>query len=119
MPSRRGLRTQCLGAANGRRRLLQQAPVAADQPGRLMGLWLQHRRLARESDDLARPAPDFHAGKVTDKTFRGNHRNCVVGKIVLAPPRDVVVGLQQVKPIIRCQDCPLECSRRRLAVTQT
>jgi hypothetical protein len=64
------------------------------------GQQLSHR-LAREGDDLARPTPNFHTGKVTNDMLSGTDRRGIIREVVLATPREVIVSPQQIETIKR------------------
>jgi len=116
-------RPERFGATTRLRRLLQQVLISVDQQSRPVlgsghGRWLQPRHvLKQEGDHLALLAPDFDAGIVTDDA--SGRRDCrgVAGKIILTPPRDMIIVLQQIEPIEGRQGSLLRVSRDlRLAV---
>jgi hypothetical protein len=56
--------------------------------------WPSRHLLAREGGDLARPAPYFYARKVTDDMIGGAIAAASSTKYFIAPPRNMVIGLQ-------------------------
>lgn len=115
-------RAERFGATTRPRCLLQQVLISVDQQSRPMlgsrhSRWLQPRHvLKREGNHLALLAPDFDAGIVPDDA--SGRRDCrgVVGKIILTPPRDMIIVLQQIEPIEGQQGSLLRVSRDCLAV---